>query len=248
MLYIKKKAPPIEMIREVSEIKSAPDWRRIQVGNTGVVRDKFNSLSKEPIRLSLLEEQSGLCAYCMRKLENKGKTTHIEHWYPLSKDKERALDYNNMLAVCDGGSNYEGKGKKILCCDAFKGEDDELTISPLNPLHMKMVAYDTKGYIKTNPMDEVLEKDMNEHLRLNGLWKKGKFIADTSTGLVKGRRDTYQQYERFIKKLDREKKCTSVQIKKKIDAILAAERKPEFAGVLLYFLNKKYNTLVKRGM
>ena len=111
-----------------------------------------------------------------------------------------------------------------------------------------MVAYDTKGYIKTNPMDEVLEKDMNEHLRLNGLWKKGKFIADTSTGLVKGRRDTYQQYERFIKKLDREKKCTSVQIKKKIDAILAAERKPEFAGVLLYFLNKKYNTLVKRGM
>ena len=102
------------MIREVSEIKSAPDWRRIQVGNTGVVRDKFNSLSKEPIRLSLLEEQSGLCAYCMRKLENKGKTTHIEHWYPLSKDKERALDYNNMLAVCDGGSNYEGKGKRFF--------------------------------------------------------------------------------------------------------------------------------------
>lgn len=33
-----------------------------------------------------------------------------------------------------------------------------------------------------------------------------------------------------------------------MDEIQTAEQKPEFAGVLLYFLNKKCNTLLKRGL
>lgn len=93
-----------------------------------------------------------------------------------------------------------------------------------------------------------MQKDIDEGLRLNGLFKNGKFISDTTTELVKGRKDTYKQYERFVKKLDKNKKCTSSQIKKKIDAIQTAERKPEFAGVLLYFLEKKYNSLQKQGL
>jgi len=149
MIYIKKKKPPSETIREVSRIKSNPDWKKIQSGNTKAIRNKFDELSKEPIRQSLLEEQSGLCAYCMRRIENNGRTTRIEHWYPLSKDKDQALDYRNMLAVCDGGANYQGNEKKILCCDAFKGDDEELMISPLNVQHMQKITYDKKGYIKT---------------------------------------------------------------------------------------------------
>lgn len=248
MIYIKKKAPPSIMVREVSQIKSNPDWKKIQLGNTQAIRGKFDELSKEPIRQKLLEEQSGLCAYCMRRIENNGRTTHIEHWYPLSKDKEQALDYKNMLAVCDGGANYQGNAKKILCCDAFKGDEEELTISPLNIQHMQKIIYDAEGYIKTKPHDMVLERDINESLRLNGLWKNNKFVADTSTELVKGRKDTYKLYKKIIKKLDHNGKCNSIQVKKKIDEIQAAEQKPEFAGVLLYFLNKKYNTLLKRGL
>lgn len=100
----------------------------------------------------------------------------------------------------------------------------------------------------TRPFDAELEKDINEGLRLNGLWKNKRFIADTSTGLVKGRRDTYMIFERYIKRLDKNGKCTSSQIKKKMDEIEMADKKPEFAGVLLYFLNKKYNSLLKRGL
>lgn len=236
------------MIREVSTIKSSPQWKSIANGDTKAVRKKFEELPKEPIRLNLLEEQSYLCAYCMRKIENNGNSTHIEHWYPLSKDKESALDYGNMLAVCDGGANYKGSEKRILCCDAFKGDDIELTISPLNIHHMKKIGYDKNGFIMTRPFDVELEKDINEGLRLNGIWKNKRFIADTSTGLVKGRRDTYMIFERYIKRLDKNGKCTSSQIKKKMDEIEMADKKPEFAGVLLYFLNKKYNSLLKRGL
>lgn len=31
----------------------------------------------------------------------------IEHLVPLSRDKEKALDYHNLLGVCDGGEKSE---------------------------------------------------------------------------------------------------------------------------------------------
>ena len=247
MLYIKKNSPPSEMVRKVSEIKSSQEWKEIEEGNTKAVRDAFEQLPKDVIRASLLDEQHYLCAYCMRKIKNDNKTS-IEHWYPLSKDKNQALVYGNLLAVCDGGKNWEGAGKRVLCCDACKADETTLEVSPLNRQQMNIIAYDKDGFIRTEPIDIKLEQDLADVLRLNGIWKNGQFVADTSTGLVKGRKDTYLRYKRFVKKLDESGKCTSVKIKKKMDEIENAEQRQEYAGVLLYFLNKKYNTLIKRGL
>ena len=113
MLYIEKKTPPREMVRKVSEIKSSPGWKAIKNGNTSAIRSEFDNLPKDTIRESLLKEQHYLCAYCMRKIQNNGQSTSIEHWFPLSKNKDQALDYGNMLAVCDGGENWKGSGKKF---------------------------------------------------------------------------------------------------------------------------------------
>ena len=248
MLYIKKGFPPGALVRKVSEIKSSPEWKEIKEGNTKAIRSAFDKLPKENIRKKLLEEQHYLCAYCMRKIRNDGLKTTIEHWQPLSKDKDQALDYGNMLAVCDGGRAWAGKGKRILCCDACKADEKELVISPLNKEHIDKIAYDKDGFIKTEPVDKKLDEDMNHVLCLNGIWKKGQFISDTSSGLVKGRKDTYLRYKKFIKKLDHDGKCTSARIKKKMEEIEHAEQRIEYAGVLLYFLNKKWKALIKRGL
>ena len=248
MIYIRKKTPPGEMTRKVSEIKSSPEWKSIGDGDTETIRNAFDQLPKDVIRKSLLEEQHYLCAYCMRRIYNNGRQTAIEHWYPLSKDKKRALDYKNMLAVCDGGKGKNSNGKKILCCDACKGDEDKLSISPLHNQQMNKIAYNKDGFIKTDPYDEGMENDIRDVLRLNGLWKNGKFIADTATELVKGRRDAYSSYESYIKRLDRNGNCTSAMIKKKIEKIKNNEKRIEFAGVYLYFFNKKYQSLVKRGL
>jgi uncharacterized protein (TIGR02646 family) len=247
MLYIRKNMPPKKLTRRINEIKSSQEWKEIKDGDTKNIRAVFDQLPKEEIRQSLLEEQHYLCAYCMRKIKNNGQTTTIEHLHSLSKNKEEALEYKNMLGVCDGGRNWKGNGKRILCCDACKADEDELSISPLNKQQMDILIYDKSGFIKTRSKNEALEKDINETLCLNGLWKNGQFIADTATGLVKGRKDTYLIYERWIKKQDHKGKCTSSNIMKKIRQIENAEQRPEFAGVLLYFLNKKYDQLVKQG-
>ena len=148
----------------------------------------------------------------------------------MSRDKEKALDYGNMLAVCDGGKNIKGSCEKTLCCDAKKKDEVELSISPFCESQIDKLKYDKAGFIKTDPQDEKIEKDLNEILGLNGVWKNGKFSTDTATNL------------------DKKGKCTSAQIKKKIVEIEQAEQKQEYAGVLLYFLKKKYHSLISRGL
>lgn len=115
----------------LNEIKRTEQWRCIQKGDTQAVRQEFDLLPKEEIRQSLLEEQHYLCAYCMKRIKNDGLHTTIEYWEPLSVNKDKALEYDNMLAVCDGGrkADLTGNVQRILCCDASKDEK-EIAIDP----------------------------------------------------------------------------------------------------------------------
>ena len=123
MLYIKKKRAPHQYIRAVARIRSSPAWKAIVGGDTKAIRSQFDLLPKEDIRESLLVEQHFLCAYCMKRIRNDALHMAIEHWTPLSYDKERALDYQNFLGVCKGGADLgvSESGKRVLCCDASKG-------------------------------------------------------------------------------------------------------------------------------
>ena len=202
----------------------------------------FDGLDKTELREYLLKEQGYLCAYCMKRIENDSHTT-IEHWYPLSKDKEGALDYYNMLGVCQGGSDIrllQGE-KKMLCCDANKG-DKEIKLNPFNKEHMSQIKYTKGGMIYTGNTE--FDTEMNEVLKLNGLLNRdGTLKCDTTTCLIKGRRDAYEKYCTIVETLDKRGRLTATVVKKKIDEILLEEKRQEFAGVLIYFLLKKYNAL-----
>lgn len=250
MIYIRKKKPSQTIINKVNEIKRTEQWRCIQNGDTQAVRQEFDLLPKEEIRQSLLEEQRYLCAYCMKRIKNDGLHTTIEHWEPLSVNKDKALEYDNMLAVCDGGrkADLTGNVQRILCCDASKDEK-EIAIDPTDERQMKLIKYKTNGEIYTDPEDKRLETDINQVLNLNGLRdQNGELIADTSTQLLKGRRDAYEQCRTFFRMLDQKNKFTSNMKKKRIDAIEKQDEMAEYAGVTLFFLKKKYRELRNRGL
>lgn len=183
---------------------------------------------------------------CMQRISNDGFKMTIEHWYPLSMDKNRALEYSNMLGVCHGGRKGEPADRRILCCDASKGEQ-KITISPWNESHMNDIAYKRDGTIYTLSGNRELEEDINNRLHLNGdIDGKGNRI-DTFTEIVKGRRNAVTWCDDFYRALARKKKCTSAMIWKKIEEIQQADVMPEYAGVKLYFLKKKYKALVARN-
>lgn len=247
MLYIEKEGLTDDVNRKLIEIRKSEDWKTIKNDDTKAIRRVFeDKFPKDEVKEILIHEQHGLCAYCMRKI-NKDAHSRVEHLIPLSKDKNRAIDYNNMLAVCDGGEKVKGSQDHILCCDAYKGER-EITLSPLNKVQMEKIAYDKDGKIYTNPTDEKMEYDINEVLRLNGIQKKDGSVRDTSTELLKGRRDTYTRARKMLEKLNAKGKCNSTNIKKLIDDLYNSEEREEYVGVKLYYFKKKYNALIRRGM
>lgn len=248
MIYIKKEGLNDPSLTEkIINIQKSSEWRSISGLDTGKIRSVFdNSFPKAEVKALLIREQKGLCAYCMRRIRYDSHS-RLEHMIPLSKDKDKALEYDNLLAVCDGGEREGHRENRILCCDAHKGET-EISLSPLNKFQMEKIAYNSDGIIFTAPRDEEMEKDINETLQLNGIIRKNGTVQDTSTELVKGRRDAYKNARRLMKAMDDCGKGTSASVKKYIDKILNEREYKEYIGVELFYFNKKYKSLLKRGM
>lgn len=107
MIYIVKKHEP----RELTEYRESES-------STGV-RPTYDSMSSdlhEYVLSKLVEEQGGLCAYCMCRIPETDKKTGstlkctIEHIEPQSltrgtENLKKELEYSNFLAVCSGNEN-----------------------------------------------------------------------------------------------------------------------------------------------
>ena len=152
-----------------------------------------------------------------------------------------------MFGVCDGGERINEDQGHVLCCDAHKKEN-EISTSPLDKFQMDKIAYDKDGRIYTEPRDEAMERDINEVLLLNGIQKKDGTVRDTSTELLKGRKDAYDRARKMMDSLNRKGKCTSAALKKIMDDLYYRDEREEYVGVKLYYFKKHYNSLVKRGL
>ena len=160
MLYIEKEGLPNDINSKIIELSKSEKWKSISEDDTTAIRNAFdNDFPKNEAKEILLHEQHGICAYCMRRIRMDNHS-RVEHLVPLSKNKDMAIDYNNMLGVCDGGEKVTGNQGHILCCDAHKKET-EIMISPLNKVQMNKIAYDSEGKIYTKPKDEDMERDIN---------------------------------------------------------------------------------------
>jgi len=84
-------------------------------------------------RTQLLEDQGGICAFCEIGIhDNDPLKCRVEHFHPksdISPAHNWALDWNNLLAVCAGGSYRFGATPHTqeplaenLSCDAYKDQ------------------------------------------------------------------------------------------------------------------------------
>ncbi len=257
MIYIQKHRTPDIVQRKVSEIINTPDsgYEFIRLPeNTKQLRELFENMPKDKIRKELCKEQHGLCAYCMRRIEPKRNSTQIEHYIALSVDKQKALDYQNYLGVCDGGKGNKKGRASVLCCEAVR-EEKGLTINPRDKRQMEAIGYKRNGEIfvrRDSGLDPELvdnmQKDLDEVLVLNG--KKdisGKIVFDTATQLVAHRRSIYDSICTQFERWDKKKCLTKEFLKEKIEDLekqLQGDRIAEpYIGVKLYFYKRKYKKL-----
>ena len=242
MIYIKKKSCSSSIQESLNQVRHSDAWRNCNDSDVIRMRNCFDSLNKDAIKMSLLEEQHGLCAYCMKKI-SKSKMT-IEHWKPLSLGKEYALNYSNFAACCLGGKDSDGE--KVLCCDAAKGSKS-IAINPWDNSQMERIKYTTDGRLLIDSKNLELQHDIDYILKLNGdLDQNGHIKHDTSTRLVEGRREAYKKYKRYVNLLEKKYKksndkndIVADKLIKRIKALESQDEYEEFIGVILYFMKRR---------
>lgn len=97
---------------------------------------KYDSVSFKPyigtLREYLIKEQKGLCAYCCCSIDlENSHNEHIEPRNPQGYASNKSLDYNNIVASCNGNINA---AQSETSCGKHKGNsyDSNRFISPLD--------------------------------------------------------------------------------------------------------------------
>lgn len=249
MLYIEKQKCPAHIQEDIDKKIKSKEWHEFpekpSSAQAQAMRKRyFNRLNKSNIREALISEQHGLCAYCMCRVVNSGSTTTIEHMIPLSKSKAGAMAYSNWLAVCKGGQNIEPEdgGHRVVCCDVKKSNTIAV-LTPVNREQMKWIAYCDDGTILHNsPSPEekrTLTDEINRVFGLNGIIdpKTGHSRKDTTTGIVKKRKDAYIAMYDLLMELHRNQQLTPEMILAFRQSLLADSEWEPFVGVKLFVLD-----------
>ena len=186
----------------------------------------YETARKDGLRLALLEEQGGLCGYCMRRVKiEPGAVTRIEHVKPralsLSEGKlEETMAFGNMILCCNGDID----GDNNLHCDASKG-DKSLHFNPFDAAAIATISYSSKdGSIKS--ANEIYDKDLNEVLNLNHPRLAANRLA-VIKGMVKG------MGGKTWKKTDITHKLTYYSTR------TANGKLHAYCGVIIWYLGKK---------
>lgn len=181
----------------------------------------YDGCNKSDIREQLLKEQGHLCAYCMRRIHEDDMK--IEHWDPRDgdDDSKKALNYNNMLGVCQGHLEEREEIKKWTwseagkekrkgdTCDASKG-NQKITVNPLRYETLNSIHYSSKNG-EIHAMDPQIENDLTQILNLNSakhrlpLYRKEKLdgvIDELTRTLDKGQKLSSSKITKVIQKYE----------------------------------------------
>lgn len=112
---------------------------------------------------ALVEEQRGLCCYCLSRIRADDGSARVEHWHCQRDHSGDDLDYSNLLAVCRGN---DGQSKSAQHCDRSKGSQS-LSRNPANPEDNVEAVIRFSGDGTITSSDPVFEKEVNTVLNLN---------------------------------------------------------------------------------
>ena len=254
MLYIEKQDCPRDIRDEIEHLTRTKAWQSFSEHPSAdearrIRTNYFNKLNKARVREALIAEQKGICAYCMCRIVNDGRSTTIEHLVPLSKSKAGAMRYANWLAVCNGGRNAplsDGE-RRVICCDAKKS-NTSVTLTPLDRDRMANIAYYDDGSVyyrdRTDPKYAEIFRDLNETYGLNGTADaRGRSRKDTTTGIVKQRKDTYIAMFDELMDLEAQGLLTEDLVRRFRDSLCADVQWEPFVGVKLHVLDLFLETL-----
>lgn len=212
-------------------------WNRIERQNVQPAYDSLPTSVKNEIRRSLLQTQGYLCAYCMRRLADIS-SVKIEHWKAekdLSEDEK--LNYQNMLGVCIGRNEKDMgfSGKQYETCDQHRGSEP-LTVDPQSKEMISTIKYNSSNG-EINSSNELIAFDLRQTLNLN---------CGAPHFLPENRKAVLDELQHKISKYGKDgtwRKSSLMKIKKHYQTKNAKGELPEYAGIVLWYIDTRLKRL-----
>jgi uncharacterized protein (TIGR02646 family) len=135
----------MKYITKRSEPASFTDWKNILCDGWAPGWDNLLNPQKRSVLQALLTEQGFICCYCGMGIDDN--SGHIEHLKPRDRFPHLELEYDNLLASCEG-TTRSGIARDNHCGHR-KGDwyDDSLFISPLDPVCEDCFVFTSAGEI-----------------------------------------------------------------------------------------------------
>ena len=160
--------------------------------------DYDNYAEKDDVRKSLVNEQRGICCYCMQRIYPNLENMKIEHNQSQSPNKfpQKQLDYGNLLGACLGGT---GKPKRDQHCDTRKG-DDNISFNPADPADDVELLFKFPGSGRIEANDPKLQSEIDNILNLNHsrLVKNRKAVIDSFTQLLQNKKARNVDFSKYL--------------------------------------------------
>ncbi len=152
--------------------KGPPPARLTALASTpGMTWAGLGAEDRDPIRIALVRDQGGLCAYCQRRITaGEDPTTgrsqmKIEHWIPRTVSADHHLTWSNLLGVCLGVSRESADAppdRMTHHCDTSRG-DHKLFLHPVQgqgPDPRDHLQYTKGGEVKAAAKNAHVEGDI----------------------------------------------------------------------------------------
>jgi len=237
---INKSVPPNDLT-QFFNLNPSASWKSF--------RDSNNSHDYTAVKQLIFTDQGELCAYCeisLRKIPLHKKS--IEHYHSKS-DKSNpnlnwALDWNNVIGVCFGGSDSKEKYPlpSNLSCDSYKAHLESINKLPkqcegyvLNPLDLIatpcLFDFDkATGKLKVN--DEAclvyIPQNNNYETVVELVGKTIDIFNLNCDRLIQERRLIFHDYQRKIKAA---KKANNIQIHDQLADYWFSNKWPSFFSI-----------------
>lgn len=174
------------------------------------------------LRISLLEEQGHICAFCMRRIpvQDHAVKEHskIAHLLSRTNHESKQLHYNNMVLSCPG--NIDGNPH----CDNAQGSTD-ITIPIFSSKFQNSINYSSKdGKIQSN--NNEWDHQICDVLRLNNklLMSNRTQTLDGVIQVLNSRSWSERELKRQLEKWENNDK---------------SGKKHPFCGIVIWYLKKK---------
>ena len=216
----------------LARLRAAPD-------QVSFARTEFDGLVKQKLRVVMYREQRSLCIYCERRIAEGHPPPRIDHWYPLSREPARALQWRNLYLSCP----------KPETCDSakddqpFRWDADSLMPWPVDFRYEEVVGFtsDARIYVRA---DVTLADAIRRALELT--------IADRTDGdrvrpgmlnlnhqaLVKARMAAVRGERKRMERDFENRTATRSERENRASELLGRSPLPEFVSIRVWWLRR----------